>query len=261
MKVLVLGGSSGIGREFVKVLSAGNQVAAVSNDGAGLRQMARQLADKGRRIRIYEADLTDREQLHMVCKTFKDVDLVINSAGIGRLGTVEETEQYLEEENIQLNVNAFYYITKFFVDRMIVRKRGSIINVCSSASFTPMPGFSLYAATKAFAGSYTIAVSKECEKKGVYLMALCQGPTRTGFLTEEQFERLTGLFPIRGAVMKPEEVVRDALKAFRKKRRIVIPGRLNRLIYCFDKFMPSFLVLGMIDRIYGKVLKTVRSKG
>lgn len=261
MKVLVLGGSSGIGREFVKVLSVRNQVAAVSNDAAGLKRVKRQLADKGRSIRIYEADLTDREQLRTVCETFKDVDLVINSAGIGRLGTVEETEVDLEEANIQLNVNAFYYITKFFVSRMIDRKGGSIINVCSSASFTPMPGFSLYAATKAFAGSYTIAVSKECEKKGVYLMALCPGPTRTGFLTKEQFQRLTRLFPIKGAVMKPEEVVAYALKAYRKKRRIVIPGRLNRLIYCFDKFMPSGLVLDMIARIYGQVLKTVRSKG
>jgi len=258
MKILILGASSGIGREFARVLSADHQVAAVSNDGAGLKNLQMQLAEQGRKIRIYEADLTEKQQLQKVCETFGNVGLVINSAGIGRLGDVETTALSLEEKNIQLNVNAFYYITKFFVGRMIKRGGGSIINVCSSATFTPMPGFSLYAATKAFAGSYTIAVSKECEKKGVYLMALCPGPARTGFLTEKQFDRISRLFPIKGAVMMPEDVVKYALKAYHKKKRIVIPGRLNRLIYVFDKYMPSGLVLHLIDRIYTKIQREVR---
>lgn len=260
MKVLVLGASSGIGREFVRALAGRHQVAAVSNDRDGLECLRDELAGQGRRIRICEADLTEKQQLISVCEKFRDVFLVINSAGTGRLGTVQTTDISLEEKNIRLNVLAFYYITKYFTGRMMERGGGSIINVCSSSSFTPMPGFSLYAATKAFAGSYTIAVSKECEKRGVYLMALCPGPTRTGFLTAEQFDRIVRLFPLKGAVMEPEAVVRHALRAYRRRQRIVIPGRLNRLIYYFDKLMPSGLVLDLIQRIYGTVLQTVGSQ-
>jgi short-subunit dehydrogenase len=260
MRIIVLGGSSGIGKQFVIELANENEVVAISNNITDLLKLQNQLNDKGININIEEANLINIEELEAICMKYLDFDLVINSAGIGRLGDITTTDSKIEMDNINLNVNSFYYITKIFANEMVKRKSGSIINICSSASFTPMPNFSLYAATKAFAGSYTIAVSKECRKNGVYIMALCPGPTITNFLTQEQFQKLKDLYKINGIIMTPEQVVKKALKAFKKKKVIYIPGFINKFIYYFDKFMPVSFVINIIYKTYEKIITEVSIK-
>lgn len=255
LRVVVFGASSGIGKEFAERLAKNNEVIAISNNIKDLINLQNELNNNN--IKIEEADLTNIDQLQNICKKYINADMVINSAGIGRLGDITTTEYSLEIYNIELNVKAFYYITKVFANEMIKRKSGTIVNVCSSASFTPMPNFSLYAATKAFAGSYTIAVSKECKDNGVYIMALCPGPTYTNFLTSNQFTRLKNIYKLKGIIMTPEQVVSKTLKAMKKKKIIYIPGYVNKAIYYFDKFMPVSLVINIIYKTYKKLIKEV----
>lgn len=260
MDILIFGGSSGIGKAFVKQLCGKNGVTAVSNDRAGLCRLKKCLAAQNISIGIEFAELTDEEQLQSVCRKYSYADMVINSAGRGRLGDITSTDYDDEYRNIMLNVVTFHYITKFFAAEMLKRKRGIIINVCSSASFVPMPNFNLYAATKAFCGSYTIAAEKECRGQGVRIMALCPGTTRTNFLTSDEFDKAEKMFSFRGAVMKPDEVVKKALKALKAGKTVCIPGVVNKFIYCFDKAVPIGVSTGIIYRLYRRINNAVGVK-
>lgn len=255
MKILILGGSSGIGKGFAMELSKENELIVASKDNEDLKTLKEELVDSS--VNTICVDLTNKEDLIKLCNEYRDVDMVINSAGIGRLGDITRTPLELEENNINLNVNSFHYITKFFANEMIARKRGTIINVCSSASFVPMPNFSLYAATKAFCGSYTIAVSKECKKHNVYIMALCPGPTYTKFLRDEEFKKLKEIYKIKGIISTPDIVVKKSLRAIKKRKRVYIPGLINKIIYYFDKFMPTSLVIDIIYKCYIKIIGEV----
>jgi short-subunit dehydrogenase len=248
LKITVLGASSGFGREFVKLLvSDENHITAVSNDEKGLQALLKSVEGN---IEIACRDLTDETDSNYICEHYTDCDFMINSAGGGKLGNI--TSRSLEEEQYYLNLNmsAFHKITKTTLLKMIDKRKGKMLNVCSTASFTPAPNFSIYAATKAFAGSYTIALAKEVEKYGIHVMALCPGPTRTEFLSKEHYDAIQKKYLGLPIFMTPQKVAKQALKQFEKGKVFYINGWLNKLIYMSDKFLTRKLVSNAIYKIY-----------
>jgi short-subunit dehydrogenase len=107
---------------------------------------------------------------------------------------------------------------------MIARGHGSILNVSSSAGFLPIPGFAVYAATKAYVTSLSEALRAELRGTGVSVCALCPGPVHTEF---QEVAKRPGAQPDTGPefVFVPvEQVVRDALTTLETDRPLVIPG-------------------------------------
>jgi short-subunit dehydrogenase len=125
---------------------------------------------------------------------------------------------------------ALTLLTRKLLPPMITRKRGAILNVSSSAGFLPIPGFAVYAATKAYVISFSEALRGELRGTGVIVTALCPGPVHTEF--QEVASR-------PGRIVKPgpgpeflqvgvEQVVRDALAAVEADRPLIIPGFLMK---------------------------------
>ncbi len=255
MKVLILGASSGFGREFAYQLAVkGHQLVLCSIDEHGLKLVQTHIEkNNGSHAEIYVGDLTKREVVRDIVSRYSECDLVINSAGFGVIGDVTEISYEKEQEMIDLNVNALYYLTKKFLLIMIERKAGGIINVASISSYIPMPNFGMYAATKSFVLSYTLSVSKEAEKFGVRIMAVCPGPTETNFLPKEQYDRIRKKLFNLPVLMSPDKVVRNTLKKYEKKRRVYIPGILNKVINFADKFLPIEVILDTIYKLYGYI--------
>jgi len=154
---------------------------------------------------------------------------------------------------MKLNMWAFHKITKTTLLKMVEKKQGRMINVCSSSSFTPLPNFSLYAATKAFSGSYTLALAKEVEKYGIRVMAMCPGPTRTNFLSQEHYDAIKKKYGNTPIFMEAGTVAQNTLKQFKKGKILYIPGVMNKMNYWFDKFAPRKLsnkvIYKMLDRL------------
>ncbi|NLD45840.1 MAG: SDR family NAD(P)-dependent oxidoreductase [Clostridiaceae bacterium] len=255
MKALILGASSGFGREFAYQLAVkGHQLVLCSIDEHGLK-LAREhiIKNYGCDVEIYAGDLTKKEVVREIVKRYSECDLVINSAGFGVIGDVTEISCEKEQEMLDLNVNALYYLTKMFSMIMIGRKAGGIINVASTASYIPMPNFGMYAATKSFVLSYTLSVSKEAEKYGVRIMAVCPGPTETNFLPKEQYDRIRKKLFDLPVLMSPEKVVKNTLIKFEKRSRVYIPGVLNKVINFVDRFLPTEVILNTIYKLYGYI--------
>jgi short-subunit dehydrogenase len=157
------------------------------------------------------------------------VDFLINNAGSGDRGTVATSDPTRVLEMLEVNVVTLTMLTRRLLPAMIARKRGAILNVSSSASFMPMPGFAIYAASKAYVTSFSEALRGELRSSGVTVTALCPGPVRTEFNSVAQrsdhWEEEVPPF----VYVDVADVVRVALEAIENERAVIIPGLAMKL--------------------------------
>ena len=131
---------------------------------------------------------------------------------------------------------------------MVKRRNGGIINVSSLASYQPMPYFSIYAATKAYVTSFTIALYEEYKDKGIHILAVCPGYTKTNF----NKRALMNPKPVAGYSMTSEAVVEESLKAYLKRKPLILNGFSNRFIKSFMSLLPRSVALKMTKYIIKK---------
>jgi NADP-dependent 3-hydroxy acid dehydrogenase YdfG len=147
---LITGASSGFGREWAKAaLEAGHQVVATVRDFAAIGELKDKYGDK---IWVTELDVRDRTRCFEVVqeakKVFGGVDVMINNAGYGQFGYMEE----LTEEDVKLqmdvNVNGSIWMIQAVLPVMREQKSGHIIQVSSIGGLVSYPGIGMYHASK-----------------------------------------------------------------------------------------------------------------
>jgi len=242
---LVTGASSGIGQAFACLLAAkGHDLVLVARRKDRLEELAKELdAQHGVSVEVFPADLSDPTQLTSVEQRLADdsrpVDLLINNAGFGTAGTFASLDVQRQEEMIRLNVLAVVRLTHAALGGMLARGRGGIINVSSTAGFQPIPGWSTYAATKAFISRFTEGIAGECANTGVVVTALCPGFTRTEFQDQADFgEDMVPKF----LWQTPEEVAQAGLDALERKRVYAVPGWAYRTLEVTTGLLPKTLI-------------------
>ena len=235
---LITGASAGIGREFARQLAGrGRSLILVARREQKLNELCEDLKQQHPNLTVHicKTDLANLTQLKELVAWLErekiDVDLLINNAGLGDLGSFATSDPIRNEQMTLVNVVALTSLTRHLLPQMIARKRGGILNVSSSAGFLPIPNFAVYAATKAYVTSFSEALRAELHGTGVSVCALCPGPVHTEF--QEVASR-----PGRNVKPGPgpefiqvtvEQVVRDALAALEADRPLVIPGVAMKL--------------------------------
>ena len=235
-KALITGASAGIGREFARQLaSRAGSVVLVARRRERLEQLRNELtkANPGLNVRVYDVDLADKTQVDALIESLAhdkiDIDLVINNAGLGDSGPFATSDPTRIDQIIQVNMSALTLLTRKLLPTMIARKRGAILNVSSSAGFLPIPGFAVYAATKAYVTNFSEALRAELRDTGVSVSILCPGPVHTEF---GEVAKRPGGQPEAGpefAYVPVEQVARDGLAAVEADRPLVIPGFAMKL--------------------------------
>ncbi len=184
MKIAVVtGASSGLGREFVKVLSD-KSIDEIWLIARRLDKLEEAASQSKLPTRTVEADITkaeDIEKIHnLLRKLNAEISLLINNAGCGKLGYFEEIKKEDTLTMIRLNCESLTALSHIALEFM---KPGSqIINICSIASFVPNARMAVYSSTKAFVMSLSRALRFELKPKGINVMAVCPGPMDTEFL-------------------------------------------------------------------------------
>jgi short-subunit dehydrogenase len=236
---LVTGPTSGIGLSFARRLAAsGHDLVLVSRTRERLVKVAAELAERyGVEVEVLVADLGDREQLARVEQRVADesrpLDLVVNNAGFGLkhpfLDNTAAEEQYL----LDTHVTAVLRITHAALGTMVRRGSGSIINVGSVAAYLPR---GTYSAAKA----YVLALSEWADltyrDRGVHVMALLPGFTRTEF--HDRMDVSQGSAP-RWLWLDVDRLVDEALRDLERGRRISIPSRRYKLLAFAARYTPS----------------------
>lgn len=249
---LITGASSGIGEAFARGLPRATALLLAGRDRDRLSKLAQELASPGRMIRIVVADLSDDQErgAAIAAAESAEVDLVVNNAGIGRLGRVIENTPEREAEMVKVNALTPVEICRALLPGMLRRAeakktRGGIINVSSAAAFGPMPFFATYAASKAFLLHYTEALAEELSDRPIDVLALCPGATKTRF-----FER-AGIEHLGFTMHEPDRVVREGLQAL-GHRNVHIVGPGNYLATAAMRFLPRRIVTAAVESVTQK---------
>jgi len=229
---LITGASTGIGAEFARQLAArGMHLVMVARRRQLMEQLSEELHTRhGTRTEIITSDLSVPDQPGQIVQTVADrgimIELLINNAGFGYVGPVDDVEPELMLKMIRLNISALTELTYRFLPEMLERGHGGIINVSSISGFQPVAFMSVYSASKAYALHFSESLWAETHDRGVTVLALCPGTTKTEFFDVAGVP--TWLTKHRSHT--PPKVVRNALRALDKGRQCVVPGIPNYLL-------------------------------
>lgn len=166
---LVTGASSGIGAELARIYAEqDHNVIVVARREDKLTELATELRGKGAEVQIVAMDLALKKSPRQLFKTVQDlglqVDVLVNNAGFTHHGPFVEMAPSEVVDMTQLNMSTVAALCRHFAGPMVEAGDGRILNVSSITAFQPVPGFALYAASKAFLLSFTEALSEELKR-------------------------------------------------------------------------------------------------
>lgn len=233
MKALITGASSGIGREFARILAGRGYdliVAARSTDK--LYALRDELSTVN--VRVITIDLSREQDAYDLHEHLREenIDFLINNAGFGAFGEFKDVPLETEMKLIHTNVCSLHILTKLFLNDMLERGSGTILNVGSMAGFSAGPKLSSYYASKNYVVRLTEAVHEELRRKNspVKISVLCPGPVDTNFNNVANVK-----FSVKG--LDAHDVAEYALKKTEQGKMIIIPGAMMKAAKFFSRFL------------------------
>jgi len=256
--VLITGASSGIGaataREFAR---AGAQVALAARRVERLEALAHELGPAAWPIRSDLTERGDRERLVAEALAhFGRVDVLVNNAGCGRLGWLEQLSAEEVEEQVALNLLALMDLTRLALPHMLARRSGHIVNVASLAGHIGSPTYAVYGATKFGVRGFSEALRREVAPFGVRVSLISPGGVAgTEFAAHAGIQRKTKLTTPRWLQPTATDVARAVAETVRRPRREVVLPWLLRLPAWINALLP-----GPTDHLVAEVF-TKRERG
>jgi short-subunit dehydrogenase len=245
---LITGSSEGIGRSFAQVYAKnGHDLVLVARNKIKLEEFAQELKDKyAVNVDVFAADLipVDAAQKLFEAITEKDIkiDILVNNAGMMQVEKLNESDPQKLNNLIQLNIQSLVNMTQQFVNPMINRGQGKIVNVGSIASFMPTPNFAAYGASKAFVLSFSEGIAEEFRGTGVTVTCVCPGMTETKMLSHaEGIEKFIPKF----LKADPMELAAQAYKASMKGDVVFLDKVANKLLVQWATHYPRWIVRGV----------------
>ena len=240
MKIaIVTGASSGMGREFVRQLGYFyknlDEIWVIARRKERLEALAKESRVP---LRIFAGDLQKKkvykELRDALEKEQPDLRMLVNSAGFGKSGSVEEisSEKFrIQTDMVDVNCRSLTRMTLLCLP--FLRAGSRIVNLASASAFCPQPYFSVYAATKSYVLSFSRSLGEELRKKGIVVTAVCPGPVDTEF------------FKFSG---KPQNILKKLTMAkadSRSGKSVSVYGIPMKLTYFGTKLLPHGLLVHM----------------
>lgn len=174
LKALVTGGASGIGRATADLLAA---------RGARVAVLDRDPADVDKPLLAYRADVTDdasvRTAVERAAEDLGGLDVLVNNAGIGALGTVEDNDDAEWQRVFDVNVLGMVRTARAALPHLRRSDHAAIVNTCSVAATAGLPQRALYSATKGAVYSLTLAMAADHVREGIRVNCVNPGTADT----------------------------------------------------------------------------------
>jgi short-subunit dehydrogenase len=249
---LITGASSGIGEEFARALAGrGWSLVMVARSQDRLEKVRSELMSAHMGIDVVaipldlttpgaSADLFQRTQAANL-----DVELLINNAGFGAFGEFASLGRTRQRAMIDLNIGALVELAHLYLQPMMQRRRGGVINIASVAGYVPLPYSAVYAATKAFVVSFSQALYEEARQHGVHVMVVNPGSTETKFF------QVAGKSPFSDPshMQTAAQVVGESLRAFDRHKGSMVTGARNRLFVRTMALLPWRWITVVVGRV------------
>lgn len=250
MKIAIItGASSGLGREFAlhaaKMYDNIDEIWLVARRLERLEALAEEISEK--KCRPVALDLCAEGAVQslekMVEESGADIGLLINNAGMGKLGNVAEMSVESQVSMVDLNAKALTAVTTMALKHM--SRGGEIINVCSIASFAPNARLTVYSSTKAYVLSFTKGLREELRPLGINCCCVCPGPMKTEFLEVANiFEGSSKTFDTL-PYCDASKVAKGALRASKKGRCVYTNKPFYKFYRVLAKLLPHSIVMKM----------------
>lgn len=219
---IVSGGARGIGRAAARKLAGeGASVVICSDREEQVEETVAALREEGLEVRGVRADVTSsadmKKLMDLASETYGGVDVLVNSAGVQRYGTVVETEEEVWDEVIDVNLKGVYLASRYAIPEMRKRGGGAIVNLSSVQAFASQTGVAAYTASKGGINALTRAMALDHAGENIRVNAVCPASVDTPMLrwsadlfkgdksVEETLEDWGRMHPL-GRVARPEEV-------------------------------------------------------
>lgn len=248
---VVTGASSGIGLGYaLELANRGANLVLVARNQKQLERLAAEIkAVNDVRIDVIALDLSKptsgQELIDSMKKLKLSADVLINNAGFGTNQRVAKEDRNTVQQEITLNVITLVDLTTAVLPEMLTKDFGVIVNIGSTASFQPVPGMAVYAATKAFVRSFTSALWCEVKGTNVRVLTVNPGATATEFFKVAKAKPAGPLAPV-------SEVIDATFKSLDSKRSSpsIIVGGQNAIMAQLTRFAPTKSVINIAAKLF-----------
>ncbi|MFJ9537424.1 SDR family NAD(P)-dependent oxidoreductase [Streptomyces sp. NPDC101225] len=177
LKALVTGGASGIGRATAELLAArGAQVAVLDLDPSSVEKP----------LLAHRADVTDdasvRAAVAAAVAELGGLDVLVNNAGIGAQGTVEDNDEAEWHRVLDVNVLGMVRVTRAALPQLRASRHAAIVNTCSIAATAGLPQRALYSASKGAVHALTLAMAADHVREGIRVNCVNPGTVDTPWI-------------------------------------------------------------------------------
>lgn len=258
--ILVTGASSGIGMAIARLVAPrAKTIVLVARRVDRLEELKRALLEhrSSLRVEVIPCDLSSREDLaKLVAEVGErgvEVDVLVNDAGVGMMGMFERADVAKTTFTIDVNVTSLTLLTLAFLPRMVERRSGGVINISSGFGLGVTPMFAAYLATKHYVTGFTEGLCADLAGTGVVVTQVCPGPVRTEF--EQTMGNASGTKVPAFIEISAEHCARSAIRAFERRRAMVVPGITMKIVMLINALSPRFMrraFAGLLGRIVRK---------
>ena len=260
--VLVTGASSGIGRQVSLDFSGhgAQSIILVARSRSKLEDLEKTISRKFNiKTIIYPCDVSKKSEVEQMGREILDkcghVDILVNNAGFGLYGKVQNQSIEQIESVTFTNYLGVVYCTKVFLDSMIARKSGHIVNLASVAASFGVAGLSAYCASKYAVLGFSESLSQELHGTGVGLTVVSPMGVKTNFFNNSSFG---GRIPYYNGFMLKTNTVSNAVLAAANSHRleIMVPFYMRAGVWL--KHTIPFLINPMIGFLFRRELSRSR---
>ncbi|MFA5542566.1 MAG: SDR family NAD(P)-dependent oxidoreductase [Bacilli bacterium] len=245
--IVVTGGGNGIGRELVlELLRRESKVAAIDIDQKGLEQTMELAGNQGKNLSIHRVDLSKKEEVYKlpeeVMKIHNQVDGLINNAGIIQPFIHVNNLEYTKIEQV-MNIN-FYgplYLIKAFLPELLKRPIAHITNVSSMGGFVPVPGQTIYGASKAALKLLSEGLHSELKDTNVGVTTVFPGGVATN-ITKNSGAEMKMKDDKKASKMKlltPQKAAQIIIDATQKEKYKVLAGKDSKFLDFLTRLCPK----------------------
>lgn len=238
---LITGANSGIGLALAKILhNDRKKLILIDRDINNLSEFEGQ--------KIIKLDLIDLVENDSILDNLinEKIYCLVNNAGIGLKGKFENLNIKDIKKIVYINALAPLILTRKIINNL-KRNGGTIVNITSNIAFNPLPGMSLYSATKAFLSNWTDSISYELRETNVVINFVPSG-------TYTNFQKSCGVKVLDSGkgLLSPDYVAEKIYEAIKRRKNFVILGTSTKVLLIFSKFLPRSIRILMWGKLFEK---------
>lgn len=247
--VLITGAASGIGKSTAELLyNRGFKIIAAGIRMANLEKAFPDFPTE--KLICLPLDVSKAEDWENVCnesvKHFGKIDILVNSAGVIEPGYVLETTVKNIDKQIDINLKGCIYGTHIVSKYMIQRGGGHIINISSMAGIAPIPGISVYSATKFGVRGFSLSAADELKDSGIWVSVVSPDAVKTRMLDQQKAKKEAALIFSANKYLTPADVAKAVVSIIEKPR--------------YEIWLPfSRGVLGTIGTAFPRLTRKIKS--